>query len=117
MSKIILPEDRGVPNLEIRRMRKELEATRPEQKIHPQTAAEISKHLDRLQDLTQKGQVRAMTLVALLTRDQQPTNVLTLFGAPNQDKGLAAELITYSAQWLAACQMSVIGPDKPPEAS
>lgn len=117
MSKLILPETEGVPNLEIRRMQRELEANREPPKIHPQTAAAVSTHLDQLQKLTQESKVQGMMLCALLVKGAHPKGeALTLFGAPNNDQGVSRELLDYSHGWLLAVAEE-LGPPTPPEAS
>lgn len=113
--KLILPETEGIPNLEVRRMMRELEATKEPAKINPQTAKEISLHLDQLQKLTQNSQVQGMMLCALLVKGAHPRGeALTLFGVPNHDKALGRELLDYSHGWLLQCAEEI---DKPPPES
>ncbi len=117
--KLILPMTaEGVPNLEVRRMMRELETTKEPQKIHPQTAEQISLHLDQLQKMTQESQVQAMMLVALLVKGAHPRGeALTLFGVPNQSSKIARELIEYSHGWIEQCASEVLPDfDDPPEA-
>jgi len=110
--KLILPETEGIPNLEVRRMMRELERTKEPPKIHPQTARQISLHLDALQKLTQNSQVQGMVICALLLKDAHPKGeALTLFGVPNHDKSIARELLDYSHGWLLQCAEEI---DKPP---
>ena len=114
--RLILPETEGVPNLEVRRMMRELEATKEPPKIHPQTAEQISLHLDQLQKLTQNSQVQAMMLVALLVKGAHPKGeALTLFGVPNHSGKIARELLDYSHGWIVQCAEEIL-PDDPPEA-
>ncbi len=116
--KLILPETQGVPNLEVRRMMRELEATKEPPKIHPQTAEQISLHLDQLQELTQNSQVQAMLIVALLVKGASPKGeALTLFGVPNQSSQVARELLDYSHGWVVQCASEILPDfDDPPEA-
>ncbi len=118
-SRLILPETQGVPNLEVRRMMRELEATKAPEQIHPQTAQAISLHLDQLQKLTQNSQVVGMMLVALLVKGAHPKGeALTLFGVPNRSGQIARELIEYSHGWIEQCAEEVLPefPDDPPKA-
>lgn len=113
---LILPETKGVPNLEVRRMMRELEATKQPEKIHPQTAQQISLHLDQLQKLTQSSQVQGLMLVALLVKGAHPRGeALTLFGVPTHRGNVARELLDYSHGWLLQCAEE-IEPDDPPKA-
>jgi hypothetical protein len=113
--KLILPETEGIPNLEVRRMMRELETTKQPAKINPQTAQQISLHLDQLQKLTQNSQVQGMVICALLLKGAHPRGeALTLFGVPNQDKTVARELLDYSHGWLLQCAEEIEKP--PPEA-
>lgn len=98
--KLILPvSEEGLPNLEIRRMQKTLEAEREQSKVHPQTADEISRHLDELQSLTQNGKVRGLLLTAILTKNAEH-GARTLFSAPREDVGLCREVLQYSITWI-----------------
>ncbi len=115
--KLILPTTKGVPNLEVRRMMRELEAKKEPLKIHPQTAKEISLHLDCLQKLTQESKIRGMMLCALLVEGtDHGGKALTLFGVPNQDKSIAEELLTYTRDWVIQCAVEMGITDDPPEA-
>lgn len=111
--KLILPETEGIPNLEVRRMMRELETTKQPAKINPQTAEQISLHLDALQKLTQNSQVQGMMICALLVKGSHPRGeALTLFGVPNEDKKVARELLDYSHGWLLQCAEEI---EKPPD--
>lgn len=115
-SRLILPTTAGVPNLEVRRMMRELESTKQPEQIHPQTAQQISLHLDQLQRMTQNSQVAAMMLVALLVKGAHPRGeALTLFGVPNHSGKVARELIEFSHGWISQCAAE-IEPDDPPKA-
>ena len=116
--KLILPTTEGVPNLEVRRMMRELEAAKQPEKIHPQTAEQISLHLDQLQRMTQASQVQAMMLCALLVKGASPRGeALTLFGVPNQSGKVARELIEFSHGWIVQCSREILPDfDDPPEA-
>lgn len=115
-SRLILPETEGIPNLEVRRMMRELEQTKEPPKIHPQTADQISLHLDQLQKMTQESQVQAMMLCALLVKGASPRGeALTLFGVPNQSSRIARELIDYTHGWIVQCAQEIL-PDDPPDA-
>ncbi len=115
-SKLILPETEGIPNLEVRRMMRELERTKEPPKINPQTAKQISLHLDALQKLTQNSQVQGMVICALLLKGAHPRGeALTLFGVPNQDKTVARELLEYSHGWLIQCADEIEN-EPPPDA-
>ncbi len=113
--KLILPETEGIPNLEVRRMMRELETTKPPPKINPQTAKQISLHLDALQKLTQDSQVQGMVICALLLKGAHPKGeASTLFGVPNEDKSVARELLDYTHGWLLQCAEEI---EKPPPES
>ncbi len=115
--RLILSETEGVPNLEVRRMMRELEATKQPDQIHPQTAEQISLHLDQLQKLTQNSQVQAMMLVALLVKGAHPKGeALPLCGVPNRSGKIARELIEYSHGWIEQCAVEVLPDIDPPEA-
>lgn len=116
--RIILPTSpEGIPNLEIRRMQRKIEAETPERTIHDQTLEEISKKLDQLQSLTQQSRIRGVFMVATLTKEE-PHDALTLFGAPKPEveQGPAHELLQYTAEWFHAC-VHEIGPPDPPRSS
>lgn len=115
-SRLILPTIAGVPNLEVRRMMRELESTKQPEQIHPQTAEQISLHLDQLQELTQNSQVVGLMMVALLVKGAHPRGeALTLFGVPNHSGKVARELIEFSHGWIKQCAEEM-EPDDPPEA-
>ena len=98
-------------------MMRELEETKQPPTIHPQTAAAISNHLDLVQRLTQESKVRAMVLCALLTEGAHPKGkALTLFGAPNGEKGVAMEVWHYAYEWLHAVAAE-LEPPEPEDAS
>lgn len=104
--RLITPETaEGIPNLEVRRMMRELEQEKQPPTIHQQTAKQVSLHLDRMQKLTQEGKVQGMTLVALLLKGAHPDGeALTLFSAPDNHKPVARELLKYSYGWLDECR-------------
>jgi hypothetical protein len=116
--KLILPSSQGVPNLEVRRMMRELEATKEPQKIHPQTAEQISLHLDHLQKMTQESRIQGMLLCALLVKNSPPSaEALTLFSVPNQSSDIARELLDFSHGWIVQCAAEILPDfDDPPEA-
>jgi len=115
--RLILPVTEGIPNLEVRRMMRELEQTKEPPKIHPQTAEQISLHLDQLQKLTQESKVQGMMLCALLVKGTfHQGEALTLFGVPNQDRTIARELLNFTRDWVIQCAMEMGITDDPPEA-
>lgn len=63
---LILPSRDGVQNLEIRRIQRALEAERQDPSIHPQTAGEVTRKLEELMVLVDRGKVRALVTTALL---------------------------------------------------
>lgn len=105
MTNLILPQMNGVPNLEIRRVQRELETERAQQRgVHPQTANEISKELDKIRELADQGAIRALAIVALLrpTREMPElseklhlavdANAKVLFACPATDRPMAEDL-------------------------
>jgi hypothetical protein len=85
VTKIILPEEGGVPNLEIRRLMKEIEEERKDRTIHPQTVQEMTGALERLLRYANDGNIRGLALVALLNSEAQQEmgmDSLAIFSAP-----------------------------------
>lgn len=106
--KLILPETEGIPNLEVHRMMKKLETTREPDKVHPETAKQISLHLDALQKLVQEGKVEGMVVCALVTRGALPdSRAMTLFGVPNRNREVACELLNFAHGWIDQCAMEI----------
>lgn len=111
--RLILPTQEGVPNLEIRRMQRVLEQQRPEVKIHPQTAGEVSRNLEMLLRRTEAGEIRALLAVALLTKESE-ADCVPIFSSPMSDSGAVAhELLQWSVEWVNHCSKMVGPPPKP----
>lgn len=100
MAELILPDNNGMPNLEIRRMQRELEKERANTRgVHDETAHELSKALDELRVYSDQGKVRALFVVCIM-RDPPKTRVMSelgpecraLFACPRSDRELAVNL-------------------------
>ena len=132
-SKLILPESNGVLNIEIRRMKKALEAERQQQRgVHPRTADQIATELDKLRAMAQEGQFRAMVVVGLLrpSREQPETPsdsltvalapmVKTLFACPQTDRPMALDLARMTDAFLQHVMTHNFPPEttQPPDRS
>ena len=112
VTKIILPVIDGITNLEIRRLRREIDADRSDRAIHQKTLDEVSIILDDLQRLCAKGHVRGVALCALLTKED-PRSALGVFCSPEGDSNLAHEIWSSTAQWLdqVHSQLKPLPPD------
>jgi hypothetical protein len=130
MSKLILPMENGVPNFAIRRMQKELDEIKRNQRgAHPQTSEQISKALDKLRAMSDQGQLRSLLVVALLRPsreclEQAPKNVAAvvaptvevIFACPRGDREMAVDLAQVSTAFIDKV-MTDHFPAKPPDKS
>lgn len=129
MSKLILPEENGVPNFAIRRMQKELEELRKNEKgVHPQTSQEISNALDKIRAMSDQGKLRAVLVVGLLrpsreSLEEPPKGVAAvvaptvevIFACPRNDRAMAVDLAQVSHAFIDTVMMDhfpVPPPDK-----
>lgn len=130
-SKLILPETNGVPNLAIKRMEREIAAARAKERgVHPQTADQLARELDKLRELADQGLIRALVVVAM-TRpssempDRPPkipisleANVRVLFACPQTDRAMAVDLASTADAFIEQVMRTKFPPpDKPPDAS
>lgn len=106
--KIIMPDEGGVPNFEIRKLTREIEEERANRAANPKTANELAENLEKVQNMALKGQVRAMSMVALLTKEADvPHSALAVFCAGGDH---SLELYQHTMNWL----MQIGGTIQPP---
>jgi hypothetical protein len=127
---VIMPETNGVPNMEIRRIQKALLKERAQQRgVHQKTADEISKDLDQLRAMADRGELRALVVVALLRPSAELPEVSgsltvavapmvkTLFACPRTDRPMALDLARMTDAYLQFVMAHEFPPDPPPKAA
>lgn len=126
--KLIMPAEDGVPNLQIRRVQKEIEAERSAMRgIHSQTSTELAKALDRLRAMADREELRALSVVALtrpsreLPQAEAMDQVLlalapsckVLFSCPRTDRPLAVDLVRMTEAFLNQVMATQFPPPPP----
>lgn len=108
---LILPDENGVPNLEIKRHAKLIEQQRAHDRgVNPQTLQEIAVTLDRFRELAQQGEIRSLVLTAIMRQRPGQPSAQTVFACPREDRALAEETAQVTVHWLN----TVLGDIPPP---
>lgn len=116
MTRLILPEQNGVPNLEIKRVQREIEQERATRPLHAETQQEVAAMLDNLRRLTDAGAIQALLAVAMVkpganlpAKTTVRRELMTVLSAP-RDPGLILDLAEVTALFLERVTEECLSP-------